>query len=178
MDKQLTHKELISILDYDHLTGYLTWKIRPSFNVKIGDIARSKNSDGYIIIGINGKLYYAHRLACFHYYGYMPENDIDHVDRSKHHNWILNLQESSRSCNMRNIGNLKNNTSGVKGVYLDKAKDRWVAGVKVNQKYKFLGVYKDFDDAVCTRLAGEQCVGWSGCDSCSPAYKYVKTNIL
>lgn len=32
-------------------------------------------------------------------------------------------------------------------------------------------------NAVCARLAGEQCLDWEGCDSNSPAYKYVKENI-
>lgn len=42
-----------------------------------------------------------------------------------------------------------------------------------------LVVYKnvDFDEAVCYRLAAEQCLNWSGCYDNSSACKYVKENI-
>ena len=44
----------------------------------------------------------------------------------------------------------------------------------INYKKIYLGIYKDFDEAVCVRLAVEQCVNWEGCDSNSPAYQYVQ----
>ncbi|MCP4373526.1 MAG: hypothetical protein GY797_36295 [Deltaproteobacteria bacterium] len=50
-------------------------------------------------------------------------------------------------------------------------------GLCINGINKYLGTYNNFDNAVCARLAGEQCVNWSGCDSNSPAFKYVKGHI-
>ena len=123
------------------------------------------------------KLYKAHRLAWFYVHGYMPENDIDHEDRITNHNWIKNLREVSKVCNARNIGNIKSNTSGVKGVKWDKFNTKWEVCIMINQINKYLGRYKSFDNAVCARLAGEQCVNWEGCDSHSPAYQYVRENI-
>ena len=179
MEEKLTHTELLKILAYDSLTGILKWKINIPGVAKIGDIAGSKNNNnGYIQIGIKRKQYLAHRLACFYYYGYMPENGIDHRDQVRHHNWILNLRETSQQCNLRNVGNSKRNTSGVKGISICSRTKKWIAQIHVNYKTKFLGYYDNFDDAVCARLAGEQCVNWEGCDSSSPAYKYVKENIL
>jgi hypothetical protein len=32
----------------------------------------------------------------------------------------------------------------------------------------------DFDEAVCTRLAGEQCLNYDSCDTNSTAYQYVQ----
>lgn len=52
---------------------------------------------------------------------------------------------------------------------------KFKAQIAVNGKVKCLGTYTDFDEAVCTRLAAEQCLDWSGCDSNSPAYIYVQT---
>jgi Fe-S oxidoreductase len=75
---------------------------------------------------------------------------------------------------MRNTGNHKNNISGVKGVWWNKNRKRWNAYIFVNTKLKYLGAYKNFDEAVCTRLAIEQCLNWDGCDSNSPAYQYVQ----
>lgn len=172
-EENLTQEELKRQLDYDHFTGLFVWKVSNTNTIQIGDIAGTMCHD-YINIGINGIVYGAHRLAWLYVYGYLPENDIDHKDRIKHHNWILNLREISRSCNIKNTGNWKTNTSGIKGVYLHKQSNKWIAQIKINYKKKYLGIYKDFDDAVCARLAAEQCFGWSDCDSCSPAYKYVK----
>jgi hypothetical protein len=107
-------------------------------------------------------------------YGYWPENVIDHKDRVRHHNWIKNLREVSNQCNQRNRGNSKNNTSGVKGVSFDNVTNKWRPYIKINNKLFRLGSYKEFDNAVCARLAAEQCLGWSGCDSNSPAFQYVK----
>ncbi len=169
----LTHKDLIRQLDYDHLTGIFIRKVSNSNRTKVGDIAGTKHN-GYIIIQVNGYKYRAHRLAWLHYYGYMPENRIDHKDRVKHHNWIKNLREASHMCNIRNTGNYKSNKSGVKGVYWHQSENKWAVQITVNQKTKHLGIYKNFDDAVCARLAGEQCLDWEGCDS----YEYVREIIL
>ena len=176
-EEKLTYEELHRVLDYNPLTGILKWKIRPACCIHIGDIAGCSDSNGYIIIHFRGYSYKAHRLAWFHYYGYMPENIIDHRDRIEYHNWILNLREVSQQCNVRNIGNYKHNTSGVKGVYWLKNDKKWRANLTVKGKAKVLGQFKTFDEAVCHRLAGEQCVDWSNCDSSSPAYQYVKNNI-
>lgn len=175
--KKLTYEELHRQLNYDHLTGVFRWKISNTIRVKIGDIAGCKNTQGYISIGIDELEYKAHRLAWFYTYGYMPENGLDHKDRIKHHNWILNLREVSQQCNIRNTGNFSHNTSGIKGVYWNKIKNKWYARVAVDRKGKHLGYFKDFDEAVCHRLAAEQCLNWSACDSNSPALQYVKDHI-
>lgn len=176
MPDSLTHKELRRQLMYNPWTGVFYWKIRSANRIHIGDIAGCFKDD-YISIRINNILYPAHRLAWFYVYGYMPENDIDHIDRIKHHNWIKNLREVSKICNARNTGNRKNNKSGVKGVSWNKNTGKWRSEIMINKKSKHLGVNEDFDEAVCIRLAAEQCVDWEGCDSNSPAYLYVKENI-
>lgn len=171
----LTYEELHRQLMYNPWTGLFYRKVKAG-NQKSETVVGTKK-DGYIQIGIDYSNYYAQRLAWFYVYGYMPENMIDHKDRIKHHNWISNLREASNQCNIRNTGNRKDNTSGVKGVFWNSQKGKWTPVICINQKRKHLGFYDDFDEAVCTRLAGEQCVNWAGCDSCSPAYLYVKENI-
>ena len=175
--EKLTHKELTKQLDYNPLTGIFTRRNSNTNSIKIGDIAGSKRKDGYVRILLHNKPYYAQRLAWFYYYGYMPENYIDHIDRITHHNWISNLREITQICNSRNTGNPKNNTSGVKGVSLCKANKKWHSRIIINKKTKHLGYFKDFSEAVCNRLAAEQCLDWENCDSCSPAYQYVRENI-
>ena len=175
---KLSQERLRELLDYDSKTGSFVWKISMKNNVVKGNIAGAINKLGYRLISIDRKTYRANRLAWFYEYGYFPENGIDHRDRIKHHNWISNLREASAQCNARNTGNKKNNTSGVKGVCWHKEKVKWDARIKINGKNKHLGYYKNLYNAACARLSAEQCVGWEGCDSYSPAFQYVQKNII
>lgn len=175
--ENLTQEYLKSILHYDPDTGVFTWKVQTGPRAKIGSIAGRKDKRYHCNIKINNTMYKAHRLAWLYVYGYMPENDLDHINRNPFDNRIVNLREISRSCNIRNSGNRKDNTSGVKGVYFDTGKNKWASYIRVNKKAKSLGVYKDFDNAVCARLAGEQCLSLSDCYNSSPALVYVKKHI-
>jgi len=172
--KKLTQKRLKEALHYDSDTGVFVWIVALARRIKTGDVAGFPDC-GYIKIGIDGEEYKAHRLAWLYVYGYFPENEIDHKDRIRCHNWIKNLREVSHKCNIRNTGNHKDNKSGVKGVCWAKHAKKWLATIGVDNKLKHLGIYKNFDNAVCARLAAEQCLDWSGCDSSSPAFKYVQS---
>jgi len=175
--KKLSYNNLHLNLNYDPLTGIFTRKKANTNCVDLGDIAGTKKTDGYIEIWVENERYLAHILAWFYVHGYWSENMIDHIDGVKHHNWIGNLREVSNQCNQRNRGNPKNNSSGVKGVSRNASNGNWMSYLYIKGKIKRLGSYKEFDNAVCARLAGEQCVGWEGCDSNSPAFLYVKEKI-
>jgi len=130
--------------------------------------------NGYTRVMYKGKQVYAHRLAWFLTHDYWSEHDIDHINQRKADNRISNLREVSDQCNMRNTGLFKSNTSGVRGVYRARLRNKWMAYIMIDNKQIGLGYYKDFDDAVCARLAAEQCLDWNNCATHgSPAYKYV-----
>ena len=169
----LTQKEVKEILNYDPLTGIFTRKVSPSRKIRAGSVAGHLNKLGYTEIMISGKIYKAHRLAWLYVYGYFPEHQIDHKDRNKSNNRINNLRHATHSCNMRNTGLQQNNTSGIKGVSWYKRSDKWRARIKVNNKHRHLGYFTDFSEAVCTRLAAEQCLGWPSCDSNTSANQHV-----
>lgn len=175
--KNLTQEKLKEMLNYDHITGLFAWNGEPRRGVKIGGVAGSAVSSGHIKICIGGKQYYAHRLAWLYMEGYFPEIGIDHKDMDPSNNIFSNLRLASKQCNARNTGSMKNSTSGIKGVTWDKKNGKWKAQIAVNRKTKNLGRYKDFHDAVCARLAGEQCLNWTGCDSNSPSFQYVNEMI-
>lgn len=173
--EKLTQDKLKELFYYDPLVGdFIRRKNGIGKGNKKGAVAGALASDGYIQTRINGKIYKNHRLAWLYMYGYFPENDLDHKDKIKHHNWITNLREVSRQCNLRNTGNRKNNISGVKGVSWYKNYKKWKVCLMVSNKSKHLGYHENFDEAVCHRLAGEQCLNWGSCDSDSPAYRYVQ----
>lgn len=177
-NKDITQEELKNALDYNSNTGVFRWKKKISKKVNIGQMAgyeaNCRGELGYWNIRIFGTRYFAHRLAWLYEYGYLPENFIDHIDRNKLNNAISNLREVISQCNLRNTGNWGHNTSGVKGVTYDPNRSKWASAVQVDNKRKYLGRYTSFDNAVCARLAAEQCLNWSGCDSSSPAYRYVQ----
>ena len=174
--KKLTQRIVRDALDYNEGTGILKWKIPAGFNTQIvGKTAGSVTEQGYSRLCINGVQIFAHRIIWLYKHGYLPENQIDHIDRNRLNNRLDNLREVTQVCNSRNSGNPKTNTSGVKGVY--KKDNGWQVSVKVFQKIHYIGFSLEFSEAVCLRLAAEQCLNWSGCDSNSPAFRYVRKNI-
>jgi hypothetical protein len=86
-----------------------------------------------------GKLYQAHRLAWFYVYGVFPSGQIDHINRNKSDNRLVNLRDCSISENKQNSGLYKNNKSGFKGVF--KKGKRYEAGIRVNNKRIYLGKF-------------------------------------
>jgi hypothetical protein len=171
----LSYARLHELLNYDPITGKWTWKKYKGPKAPRGSIAGSiSKTYGYRYIRIDQIGYRSNRLAFLYMLGYFPEHEAEHRNRIKHDDTWSNLREATHQCNLRNTGNPKNNTSGIKGITWDKTNQTWQARVMVNKRNRHLGRYKSFDNAVCARLAGEQCVGWAGCDSSSPAFKYVK----
>jgi len=169
----ITQKRLKELFLYDENTGLLTWKINRG-TARAGSIAGHKSLNGYLRTSADGKRYLNHRIIWCMIHGYIPENGLDHIDRDKLNNRIDNLREVSQTCNMRNRGMNCNNTSGVKGVYLRKKTNKWYAMIRSGKINRQLCTCQDFVEAVAHRLSGEQCLGWEGCDSCSPAYRYMK----
>ncbi len=173
-DFKLTYEKVNRLFKYDQSTGFLFWRINFSKKIRAGCKAGYLNSCGHLRLKLYGKQFYIHRIIWLMNYGYLPENFIDHIDKDKTNNKLNNLREVSFQCNLRNKGNQNNNTSGVKGVTWHERDKRWRVAIGLNNKKYKLGSFKDFDEAVCFRLAVEQCLNWSGCNSTSPAYLYVK----
>ena len=85
----------------------------------------------------------------------------DHEDRNGLNNSRSNLRVATRSQNARNKRMSRNNTSGFKGVYFNKHKQRWQAQIVVNGKRRFLGRFATPEagavayDVAAKRLHGE-----------------------
>lgn len=173
----LTYEKVRELFHYNRKSGKLFRKTSRGGWKKGEEAGYFDASNGYLSTTVDGKNYRVHRLVFLWLYGYLPENDIDHRDRTKLNNRPYNLREASRSCNSRNSKLSKRNTSGIKGVYWSKAAKKWQAYICIGKRNRHLGIFKNFDEAVCYRLAAEQCLDWDGCDSSSPAYKYVRKNI-
>ena len=172
--KKLTQKRVRELFDYLP-SGFLVRKARTAMCTKAGDII-GVNGNGYVHVGVDGVNYKAHRVIWLWHYGCFPKQGIDHINRNPNDNRIENLRQANQSCNLINTGNRIDNTSGVKGVWWYQRYNKWHVYIRINGKHKHLGYYQDFDEAVCYRLAAEQCFGWEEYDQCSPAFQYIKNN--
>jgi hypothetical protein len=135
-------QELVREL-FDYCDGVLYWKTSRGKS-KAGKVAGKINSKGYHAVGVNKKLYLAHRLIYLYHHGILPKY-IDHVDGNKLNNTIENLRECTLAQNSANSKAQKNNTSGAKGVFWIKRIKSWQVSLSVNGKRKHIGNFKDFE---------------------------------
>ncbi len=171
----LTQERVKELFDYDEETGDLIRKVvKVSNQTNVGEIVGSISNYGYLQLSIDRTTYLAHRVAWLYTYGYLPENQIDHINQIKTDNKLNNLREVSRQCNVRNTGNRGDNTSGVKGVCWNKRNSKWMVCINNLGVSLYQGLHTDFTEAVAHRLAAEQALKWEGCELSSPAFLYIK----
>lgn len=175
----ITQKELKEHLYYEPKTGIFTWIRHFGGATSPGKIAGCLHKEnGYIQIQINRNQIYAHRLAYLYVYGFLPEHNLDHINRNKTDNRISNLREASHQCNAINCGISKNNTSGIKGVSWHKYRKKWVAQIKFNMKGINMGDYETIGEAAKVRWNAEVKYKFPNCNTTSTAYRYLKKHNL
>ena len=82
-----SQSELKALFDYNPDTGVLTWKKPKTNRVKIGDVASTLNSHGYLKVGIGKNQYQVHRIIWIMNYGNILDNYfIDHINCIKSDN--------------------------------------------------------------------------------------------
>ena len=137
----MEHEHLIRILSYSKATGLFAWRVKYSKKVIQGSAAGGLNSAGYVVIGIDGKTYYAHRLAWFYVTGEWP-HQVDHKNGRKDDNRWRNLRLATHQQNVLNAKRAKNNTSGHKGVSWHKGAAKWSAYIILDGKKRHLGLHE------------------------------------
>jgi hypothetical protein len=147
----LTQSRLKEILCYSQETGEFVWIKSPCKRIANGSIAGMVDKDGYIIIGIDYRIYRAHRLVFLYLYGEMPIEGIDHENRNKADNRKSNLRIASNSVNQRNTKLPKNNTSGHIGVSFSRGRGKYSAYGMLERKKYNLGTFSKIEDAVLAR---------------------------
>lgn len=151
----LSAEQLREALNYDPETGAFTWLLSPSGPVRAGSAAGSKDSRGYVCIRLGGKAHKAHRLAWLYVNGEWPETDIDHANRNRADNRFVNLRLATKSENKQNSGRSVNNTSGQRGIYWCKLREKWAVHISVGNRRLHLGRYISLDDATAARKSAE-----------------------
>jgi len=154
--------ELRSKITYCPISGEIktiSEKYKRKNRQRHAGIKTNASGKSYIRLTIFNKLYYAHRVAWFYYYGVWPEY-IDHIDGNGLNNAISNLRSVSRSENQKNQRLHKKNNSGVSGVIYRERINRYEAYINVDLTNVYLGVYKTIFDAACARKAAENRYGF------------------
>lgn len=98
-EHELSHSDLLRILDYDRNTGKFTWKVsRKGYRgIVAGALAGSLKDNGqgrtYHYIRIDGIDYLAQRLAWFYVTGHWPATRIEFEDGNRLNICLDNLRE-------------------------------------------------------------------------------------
>lgn len=142
----LTYERLFELLNYDPDSGLFIRKTGCRGHAA-GAIAGCVDRRGYVFIGIDGKLFLAHRLAFLFMTKEWPLSLVDHVDRDKGNNRWVNLRSANKSQNNANSKVQNNNTSGFKGVSWCSTTHRWQAFISIDNKSKRLGRFSSAAEA-------------------------------
>ncbi len=142
----ITQERLKELFRYDPETGEFIRLAKSGRKGRVGDVVGTINKAGYVVIGIDGVVYYAHRLAWRYMTGgIVPQ--IDHADGSRANNKWRNLRHATHTQNILNAKLAKNNTSGFKGVTWHKGAGRWPASLYLNGSPNYLGLFDTPEDA-------------------------------
>lgn len=137
----LTAEELKKHLTYNPETGLFTRN-------RNGKIVGVDNGSGYLRVRVGGRYYRCHRLAWLYVYGVWPDGDIDHINRNKVDNRICNLRMTDKSSNMQNRVSQINSKSGIKGVFWNVSRRRWIVLVRTLGKIVHYRSFVFLHDAV------------------------------
>lgn len=159
--KTVITKELASrTWDYNRETGEFSRK-KWVMNGKKGGFI---DKHGYIIVCVNSRKVFAHRLAWLICYGNMPERDLDHINGIPSDNRICNLRLATVSENRRNSSVRKDSATGVKGVR--QINQKFQAYIRVNRVRLNLGVFPSLHEASeAYDLAAKKYFGAFACSS-------------
>jgi hypothetical protein len=128
--------QLRDLFDYEN--GQLVWKNPPKKSSHLtGKIAGTIHKSGYRQIRIDGVGYPAHRIIWIYHNGSINDDlQIDHINGNKDDNAIENLRLVTAQQNCYNRSRLN-----AKGYTWSKRDNKWQAGIWLNGKLKYLGLF-------------------------------------
>ena len=174
-----TVEYLRSVLDYNPLTGVLTWRERPSWHFKISKYGNSwktwntawsgkeaghvckKGKTYYRLVGLDGRIYGAHILCYALFHGEFAAFAIDHIDGVGTNNFASNLRLSVGPVNNRNAQMNSTNTSGFNGVCFNKRRGKWLAYMEIDNKRRWLGSFSTKEAAGAARATAQEGHGFT-----------------
>ena len=153
---------------YEIATGY-PWSTRTSGSVYGKAKSRINTaSQGYLLIGINGKTFRWSRLVWEFFNGAKVPVDkvVDHIDNDRGNNLVSNLQILSFKENASKCLPRRDNTSGYLGVHWHARDKKFTTYINMNGVKKHLGYFDDAEKAYQVFLAAK--IQYSGAASVVP----------
>jgi hypothetical protein len=136
----LTAERLRQLVHYDSNTGHFT-HAAPRKKIRVGERAGTLDRDsGYVLLTIDRRHYYGHRLAFLYMTGAWPVFMVDHKDGNRANNVYENLRDAPRVINQQNLrGASKASSSGLLGAFKKRAK--WESRIKIFGETLRLGIF-------------------------------------
>lgn len=151
---QLTQARLRAALEYNPRTGVFTWRAT-NRRRKAGEVAGTIGPKGYVLIGLGGDVWQAHRLAWLWVHGAMPV-EMDHLNGFRSDNRIVNLRPATRQLNMQNRRFASvTNRSGLLGVSWGARQGKWYARITTAGKTRHLGYFGTPGEAYAAYVAAK-----------------------
>ena len=135
----ISQERLHELVDYNPDTGVFVSKTSRG-RVKAGSILGCDNGDGYLRFSLDGKDYFAHRLAFLFMYGYLPDV-VDHANGVRCDNRASNIRPANNSLNARNSSKKRYSLSRFKGASFNRKIKKWVAYIRAGGNLIYLGKY-------------------------------------
>lgn len=142
-----TQAKVQRLFDYDEKTGKLKRKVSVSSNARYGDYVGWLNSDGYLNVRIDRRMYKVHQIIWLYVHGSWPVGVIDHINQNKTDSRISNLRDTTIQINNINRVTRKDNKTGIPGVTWRARDSVFYAACKRDGKQNYLGSFKTIDDA-------------------------------
>jgi hypothetical protein len=139
-------EELNRLFAYSIVTGKLHRKQSRGGALK-GSEAGWLKEDGYIGVGLNDRMYYAHRLAWKLVTREDPVRYIDHIDGDRSNNAWHNLREATHQQNHYNQSLRADSTTKLKGVGWDVKARKYRARITIDGRRCHLGFFETPEEA-------------------------------
>jgi hypothetical protein len=144
----LSQSRLKALLHYDPATGVFTWRVNrrgpARAGMRAGTIKKKRN---HRQICIDQILYMAAPLAVLYMTGRWPKRLVDHANGIADDDRWSNIREANHSQNGANSRLKKRKYPTPKGVSWDKARQQYIARIKVNYRSIHLGRFDRIKDA-------------------------------
>lgn len=153
MAQDITHAELIKVLNYEAKTGKFSWCHG------VPNYSRHKDEVGYVdtygrrYINIRRQSYAAHRLAWFYVTKQWPGGNVAPINGNYLDLRFENLKQVSAQEVSLTRQARANPSSGMTGVSWDKSRQKWVSYITINYKRRHLGYFDHKEDAAAAYAA-------------------------
>lgn len=127
--------------------GNLYWSYTFRGPVIKDKLAGSKNSQGYMTVGLKGKHYMVHRVIWAMHFG-DSLGIIDHIDGDISNNKLENLRAVTYEQSSRNTTVKKTSSTGIKNVQQhSQNKNKYQVSFCIEGKKKYFGIFDSIEEA-------------------------------